>query len=74
MSDGAVALGIVFDANNMFKGKKCQLMSLSLPQSQQPHQLASNLAFCWYIDTDHHATTAAHLKRLDVLPALEGAL
>ena len=55
--DGALAPGIFFDANNMFSGNKCPLVSLSLPQAKQPHQLASNLALCRYIDTDHHATT-----------------
>ena len=72
--DWAVALCIFFGANNMFKGKKCQLVSLSLPQAKQPHQLALNLKLCRYIDTNHHATTAAHLKRRNLLPALKRAL
>ena len=72
--DWAVTLGISFGANNMFKGKKCELVSLSLSQAKQPHQLALNLALCRYIHPDHHATTAAHLKRLNLLPALKRAL
>ena len=72
--NGTVGLGIFLNAGNMFKGKRCQLVSLSLPQAKQPHQLASNLALCRYIDTDHHATTAEHLKRLNWLLACKQAL
>ena len=37
--DGAVALDICFHANNMFQGRTCQLVSLSLPHAKHPHQL-----------------------------------
>ena len=63
-----------FDANEMYGRRKCQVLSVHLPQARQPHQLLLQLPLARYLDQDDHITTSSQFERMDLLPALEKAL
>ena len=60
------ALCLFVDANNMYDGRKCQLVCLSLPQAKQPHQLPLQLRLARCFGEDDHVS----LWRLFVLMSL----
>ena len=67
-------LCVFFDANEMYGRRKCQVLSVHLPQARQPHQLLLQLPLARYLDQDDHITTSSQFERMDLLPALEKAL
>ena len=67
-------LYVFFDANEMYGRRKCQVLSVHLPQGCQPHQLLLQLPLARYLDQDDHITTSSQFERMDLLPALEKAL
>ena len=67
-------LCVFFDANEMYGRRKCQVLSVHLPQARQPHQLLLQLPLARYLDQGDHITTSSQFERVDLLPALEKAL
>ena len=67
-------LCIFFDANEMYGPRKCQVLSVHLPQARQPHQLPLQLSLARCLDQDDHITTSSQFECMDLLPALEKAL
>ena len=49
-------LCVFFDVNEMYARRKCQVLSVHLPQAPQPHQLLLQLPLARYLDQDdqHH--------------------
>ena len=43
-------LCVLFDANEMYGSRKCQVLSVHLPQARQPHQLLLQLPLARYLD------------------------
>ena len=67
-------LCVFFDANEMYGRRKCQVLSVHLPQARQPHQLLLQRPLARYVDHNDHITTSSQFERMDLLPALAKAL
>ena len=52
-------LCVFSDANEMYGRRKCQVLSVHLPQARQPHQLLLQLPLARYLDQDDHITTSS---------------
>ena len=65
-----LSMCLFFDAKNAYKGRKRQQISILLPNACQMHQLPVRLPLRRYLDSDHHAVSAIHLRRLALLDAL----
>ena len=67
-------LCVYFDANEMYGRRKCQVLSVHLPQARQPHQLLLQVPLARYLDQADHITTSSQFESMDLLTALEKAL
>ena len=67
-------LCVFFDANEMYGGRECQVLSVHLPQARQPHQVLLQSFLARYLDQDDHIPTLSQFECMDLLPALEKAL
>ena len=66
-------LCVYFDANEIDGRRKCQVLSVHLPQARQPHQLPLQLPLARYLDQDDHITISLQFEHVDLLRALEKA-
>ena len=67
-------LCVFFDANEMYRRRKYQVLSVHLLQARQPQQLHLQLLLARYLDQDDHITNSSQFERMDLLPAFEKAL
>ena len=65
-----VSMCLFFNAKTAHRGRKSQLISVSMPEACQPHQLPVQLPLYKDLDSDHHAVTATHLRRFESVDAL----
>ena len=67
-------LALFFDANEVHRTDKSQVISFSLPNALSPHQLGLQLPIARYLGKDNHITTFAVMTECDFITALEVVL
>ena len=65
---------IFWDANSMYAGKKCHLLSISLPQAKQPHQLGLQLPLGRWNGPENHSAVWKVFESMNLVHALKSAM